>query len=69
MRLEVRLHGFGEPQRSVALEPEATYADVLAALDIPSESVLVFSNEQPVPVDDPVDRTATVRVVRIVSGG
>lgn len=69
MQVTVRLHGFSEKQRTVDLAEDATYEALLRALDVPSETVVVFADKQPVPIDANVDRDRDVRVVRVVSGG
>lgn len=69
MRLTVRLHGFSEKERSLDVADGATYEDLLRALDVPSETVVVFADQEPVPIDEPLDADRETRVVRVVSGG
>lgn len=69
MELTVRLHGFSEKERTLDVAEDATYEDLLRALDVPSETVVVFSDKEPVPIDAPVEPGRQVRVVRVVSGG
>ncbi|MFB6111170.1 MAG: ubiquitin-like small modifier protein 2 [Halobacteriaceae archaeon] len=47
---------------------DATYADLLAELDLSPHAVAVFVDGRPVPEDDPVD-AREVRIVRLVRGG
>lgn len=68
--MEVSLHGFGTWSEARAeLEEGATYLDLLAALDIPSETVVVFADDVPVPEDEGVRPGVPVRLVRVISGG
>lgn len=69
MRLTVRLHGFSEKERRVDVADDATYDDVLRALEVPSETVVVFADKRPVPIDAPLEADQDIRVVRVVSGG
>lgn len=69
MEVTVRLHGFSEKERHVEVADGATYEEVLRALDVPSETVVVFADKEPVPIDEPLDADRETRVVRVVSGG
>ena len=70
MRIAVSLHGFGRSSEATAEVAEgATYLDLLKALDIPPESVVGFANDAPVPDDAPIRTEASVRLVRVISGG
>lgn len=71
MRVVLRLHGFPELGRD--LEPDvpasATGADLLEELGIPTESVLLFRGDDPLPIDEALQEGETLRILRIVSGG
>lgn len=70
MRVVVSFHGFGARDDAVLELPEGTtYLDLLEALDVPSETVVVFAEEEPVPEDAPLRPDAPVRLVRVISGG
>jgi sulfur carrier protein len=58
----------GEREREVSLPPEATYADVLDAVDLGVHEAAVLVDGRPVPEDAPVE-AETVRVLRLIQGG
>lgn len=64
----VRAEVVGEGTRDLALDADATYGDVLAALDFSPHEATVLVDGVPVPEDRPVDADA-VRVLRLVKGG
>lgn len=69
MRLTVALHGFAERERSVEIADGANYRELLAALAVPVDSVLVTVAGEVVPADAAVDPHQPIRLVRTVSGG
>jgi len=57
-------------ERSRELEPEGTYADLLAPFDVTRHEVSMLVDGRPVPTDALVDpEIEQVRVVRLVKGG
>jgi sulfur carrier protein ThiS len=58
----------GEGTRELRLDADATYADLLAALDFSPHEATVLVDDTPVPEDRPVDADR-VRVLRLVKGG
>lgn len=66
MRVTVDVAG-GET-REVDADAGATYADLLAPLDLSVHEVSIVVDGRPVPEDRPID-TDAVRVVRLVKGG
>ena len=58
----------GAETHDLELDPEATYGDVLAAVDLSAQEAAVVVDGSPVPEDRPVDADA-VRVLRLVKGG
>lgn len=66
MRVTVDLAG-GDT-REVAVDAGATYADLLAPLDLSVHEVSIVVDGRPVPEDQPIE-TDAVRVVRLVKGG
>jgi sulfur carrier protein len=58
----------GEGTREV--DPEGTYADLLAPFEVTRHEVSVLVDGQPVPTDAPVDTDVKqVRIVRLIKGG
>lgn len=58
----------GEDTRELELDADATYGDVLAALEFSSHEASVLVDDTPVPEDAPVE-AESVRVLRLVKGG
>jgi len=58
----------GEATRDLELAPDATYGDVLEAVDLSREEATVLVDGSPVPEDRPVD-AESVRVLRLIKGG
>lgn len=66
--MNVAVELVGEGRREVELSPGATYADLLAAVDLSPHEVSVLVDGTPVPEDQPVE-TEEVRVLRLIKGG
>jgi sulfur carrier protein ThiS len=64
----VRAEVVGEGTQTLGLDADATYGDVLAALDFSPHEATVLVDDTPVPEDRPVDADR-VRVLRLVKGG
>lgn len=58
----------GEETRTLELEREATYGDLLGAVGLSQHEATVLVDGQPVP-DDGVLDTEHVRVLRLIKGG
>lgn len=58
----------GEESYDLQLEKEATYADLLRALDFSPQEASVLVDGSPVPEDAPINH-AEVEVLRLVKGG
>ncbi len=58
----------GDHTERVELAADATYADVLQAVDLSPQEATVLVDGRPVPDTDAVD-TTTVTVLRLVKGG
>ena len=58
----------GEDTQEVDVAEDATYADLLAPVDLSPHEVSVLVDDRPVPTDQPVE-TDHVRVVRLIKGG
>ena len=69
MRVHVRCHGLAPAERDLELPEGATVADLLRALAVRRELVLVFRGDRPVPDTAEVADGETLRVLRVVSGG
>ncbi|GAB3320317.1 MULTISPECIES: ubiquitin-like small modifier protein SAMP2 [Haloplanus] len=65
----VRAEVVGEGVRAVDVAPDATYGDLLAALEFSPHEAAVLVDDSPVPEDRTVDFEADVRVLRLVKGG
>jgi sulfur carrier protein ThiS/predicted N-acetyltransferase YhbS len=64
----VRAEVVGEGTRELRLDVDATYGDVLAALDFSPHEATVLVDDAPVPEDRRIDADR-VRVLRLVKGG
>jgi sulfur carrier protein len=58
----------GEGTHDLELPADATYGDVLEAVDLSRQAASVVVDGSPVPEDRPVD-AESVRVLRLVEGG
>lgn len=68
MAVVVNLVGGGT--RSVEIDGDTTYGDLLSSFDVTREEVVVVVAGQPVPEDEPVDPAVDrVRVIRLIKGG
>ncbi|MCU4800646.1 small archaeal modifier protein 2 [Halobacteria archaeon HArc-gm2] len=66
--MNVTVDVVGEDSHDVAVDADATYADLLAAVDLSPHAVSVMVDGHTVPEDQPVDADH-VRVVRLIKGG
>ncbi len=66
--MEVTVDIKGEGAEAVTLEDGATYANLLAAVDLSPHEVSVLVDGRPVPEDQPV-ATDHVTVLRLIKGG
>ncbi|SFR88465.1 sulfur carrier protein [Halomicrobium zhouii] len=66
--MNVTVDVVGEDSHDVAVDDDATYADLLAAVDLSPHAVSVMVDGHTVPEDQPVDADH-VRVVRLIKGG
>jgi len=66
--MQVTVDVVNGPEEEVALDDEATYADLLAAVGFTRHEAAVLVDGSPVPEDERVT-VDTVRVLRLVSGG
>lgn len=58
----------GEGSQDVRLDSEATYGDLVAAVDRSPQEVSVLVDGSPVPEDQPVEADR-VQVLRLIKGG
>lgn len=66
--MEVAVAVAGEEPERVELPADATYADLLAAVDRSQHEAAVLVDGRPVPADAPVEASA-VEVLELVKGG
>ncbi len=66
--MRVHCHVVGADSHHLELAADATYGDILTALEFTSHEATVLVDGQPVPDDAPVD-TDTVEVLRLIKGG
>lgn len=66
--MEVTCEVVGEGSEIVAVESDATYGDLIEALDYSLHEATVLVDGTPVPEDAPVE-TDRVRVLRLIKGG
>ena len=67
--VRVRYHGLEHKEEQLTPEDGPTFEHVLRARAIHPETVLVFLDGAPVPVETEVPPEGEVRVLRILSGG
>ena len=58
----------GEDTCDLELDEDATYGDLLAAVNLSKQEASVLVEGSPVPADGPVD-AESVRVLRLIKGG
>ena len=58
----------GEDTHDFELAADATYGDILEAVDLSKQEASVLVDGSPVPADRPVD-AESVRVLRLIEGG
>ena len=56
-------------EQEVAVHEGATVLDVLRAVGVPPDAVVVLRDERPVPVDERVAAEDRLRVLTVFSGG
>lgn len=66
--MDVTVRVAGEDASEVSLDPDATYADLLAAVELSPHEATVLVDGRPVPDDATVD-AAEVTVLQLVKGG
>ncbi len=66
--MEVTVDVAGGETRKVDVAADATYADLLAAVDLGTHEAAVVVDGRPVPEDRPVDADR-VEVLRLIRGG
>jgi len=66
--MDVTVEVAGEDTHEVAVAEDATYADLLAPLELSPHEVSVMVDDRTVPTDQPVE-SEHVRVVRLIKGG
>jgi len=67
--MDVTVEVVGAETHEVAVDPGATYADLLAPLPYTRHEVTVLVDDRPVPEDADVGDVDRVRVLRLVAGG
>lgn len=65
--MDVTVEVVGEESREVSVA-DATYADLVAAVDLRVDEVTVLVDGRPVPEDQPVEADH-VQVLRLIKGG
>ncbi|MDY6817605.1 MAG: ubiquitin-like small modifier protein 2 [Halobacteriales archaeon] len=66
--MDVTVEVVGEDVHDLTMAGDATYADLLAAVDLSPQEASVLVDGQPVPEDAPVE-AEHVTVLRLVKGG
>ncbi|WP_224333163.1 ubiquitin-like small modifier protein SAMP2 [Haloprofundus halobius] len=66
--MDVSVEIVGEGSREVAVADDATYADLVSAVDLSPHEVSVLVDGRPVPEDQPVEADR-VKVLRLIKGG
>ena len=68
MQVRIKILAGGALEKTIEVDDESTYSDILAELGINPETVVVMVEGRPVPIDDVVD-SGRIDILRIVSGG
>ena len=68
VRTEVTVEVKGEGTKTVAVDADTTYADLVGAVNLSVHEVSVLVDGRPVPEDQPVE-AARVTVLRLIKGG
>ncbi len=68
MEINVKILSGGVREQTLEVCTDSTYEDMLEALHINSEIVIVFRNGNPVPLDEKVAQD-NVEIIRVVTGG
>jgi len=66
--MNVTVEVAGEDTHELSVAEDATYADLLAPLELSPHEVSVLVEDRTVPTDQPVE-SDHVRVVRLIKGG
>ncbi|QCJ46991.1 MULTISPECIES: ubiquitin-like small modifier protein SAMP2 [Haloprofundus] len=66
--MDVSVEIVGEESREVAVDDDATYADLVSAVGLSPHEVSVLVDGRPVPEDQPVEADR-VKVLRLIKGG
>ncbi|KTG08137.1 small archaeal modifier protein 2 [Haloprofundus marisrubri] len=66
--MDVSVEVVGEERHEVAVDDDATYADLVSAVDLSPHEVSVLVDGRPVPEDQPVEADR-VKVLRLIKGG
>ena len=68
MQVRIKILAGGALEKTIEVDDESTYSDILAELGINPETVVVMVEGRPVPIDDVVD-SGRIDILKIVSGG
>ena len=68
MKVNVKILSGGVKEETVEVSSDAKYEDILSSLHINPEIVIVFSNGNPVPLDEKVE-AGDIKILRVVTGG
>jgi sulfur carrier protein len=66
--MDVTCEIIGEGVEELDLAPDATYGDLLEAVELSTHEASVLVDDSPVPADQPVEADS-VRVLRLIKGG
>ncbi|GGN99529.1 ubiquitin-like small modifier protein SAMP2 [Haloarcula pellucida] len=66
--MDVTVEVAGEETHDLTVDDDATYADLLAPLELSPHAVSVLVDDKTVPTNQPVEADH-VRVVRLIKGG
>lgn len=68
MKVNVKILSGGVKEETLEVPSDAKYEDILSSLQINPEIVIVFSNGNPVPLDEKV-AAGDIKILRVVTGG
>lgn len=68
MNVHVKILSGGVKEENLEMPSDSKYEDILSSLHINPEIVIVFSNGNPVPLDEKIV-AGDIRILRVVTGG
>jgi sulfur carrier protein ThiS len=68
LKIKVRLSKTNET-REINLEPGSTVEDLVRKLKLRPDTIIVLSNDTPIPIDDVLSQNQELTIIQVSSGG